>query len=118
MPWRWRWLDLHEEARRSATARSTPRFRGAAHDAPTPRTPRLDPRRRILAAHPAEETDMARDDSREANPGKGRNAGQGLAGINDNQRQDLKARRQHEPLKNQGDKIVEQDEGRDTLERD
>ena len=59
---------------------------------------------------------MARDPSREANPGKGKNLGQGLAGVNDNQRRDMKAKRQDEPLKDQGDKLDERDEGRDRLE--
>ena len=53
---------------------------------------------------------MARNDSREANPGKGSNAGQGLANIGDDARRGLAAKRQDAPLKDQGDKLDDDEE--------
>jgi hypothetical protein len=58
-----------------------------------------------------QETPMTRK-SREENQGKGKNLGQGLAGITDQQRRDLAASGDHAPTKDQSGRLTSGEQAR------
>jgi len=60
-----------------------------------------------------QETLMARNQGREQNPGKGKNLGQGLAGITDQDRRDLAPSGDKAPTKDQADRLTSGEQGQE-----
>jgi hypothetical protein len=56
--------------------------------------------------------------SREQNPGKGRNLGQGLAGITDQERRDLARSGEDAPTKDQSDRLTSGEQGQQKNRKD
>ena len=56
--------------------------------------------------------------SREQNPGKGRNLGQGLAGITDQERRDLARSGEDAPTKDQSDRLASGEQGQQKNRKD
>jgi hypothetical protein len=64
-----------------------------------------------------QETTMA-SKSREQNQGKGRNLGQGLAGITDQERRDLAHSGEEAPTKDQSDRLTSGEQGQQKNRKD